>query len=78
MPLNGCFSSQEVADRYGLSVWTVRLVIDRLGLDRRFGHNRVVLAEDLPKLEIAFKTLGHAIPAQPQPAAAVEEGAPCA
>jgi hypothetical protein len=69
----GCLSTQEVADGFGLNVWTVRLVVDRLGLDRRVGRNRVVLAADLPKLEIAFRTLGHAIPpfSPPQPA---EEG----
>jgi hypothetical protein len=67
--LNGCYTSQEIADIYGIKAWTVRLVIDRLGLDRRIGRTRVVFAEDLPSLEIGFRTLGHKIPEQPQPAA---------
>jgi hypothetical protein len=76
--INGLYSSKEIADLYGIRVWTVRLVIERLGLDRRFGRNRVVYAEDLDKLEIAFKTLGYKIPDSPQPAAAATEveGAP--
>jgi hypothetical protein len=71
--VNDCYSTLEVAELYGISPWTVRRVIDRLGLGRRVGRNRVVFADDLPKLEIAFRTLGHTISAHLQ--AAVEEGA---
>ena len=68
---NECFTSREIADRFGAPISTVRLVIERLGIDHRFARNRVVFADDLPKLEIAFRTLGHTIPTSPhlQPAA---------
>ena len=81
---NECFTSREIADRFGVPISTVRLVIERLGIDHRFPRNRVVFAEDLGKLTIAFQTLGYTIPDPMQPAAAetvetaVEEGAPCA
>jgi hypothetical protein len=71
---NGCYTTREIADQFGVPVSTARLVIDRLGLGHRFQRSRIVFAEDFEKLTVAFQTLGYKIPVPMQPAAAVVEG----
>ena len=76
---NECYTSRQIADLFRVPISTVRLVIERLGIDHRFARNRVLFAEDLGKLTIAFQTLGYTISDPMQPAAVeVEEGAPWA
>jgi hypothetical protein len=66
------YSTQDVADMFGVSVETSRRIIDKLGLGRRIGGNRVVLTADLEALRIAFRTLGY--PKQKRSPVAEEAG----
>jgi hypothetical protein len=56
------YSSQGIADLFGVPIETVRRIIDRLGLGGRVGQNRVVFAEDLPALRVAFLSHGYPVP----------------
>jgi hypothetical protein len=67
--LNGYHTTQETATRYGVKIWVVRKLFDRLGIGHRFGRYRVVAEADLPTLEIGLRTLGYAVPNPMQPAA---------
>jgi hypothetical protein len=61
--LDGYHTTHEAATRYGVKIWVVRKLVDRLGIGRRFGRYRVVAEADLPTLEIGLRTLGYRIPA---------------
>jgi DeoR/GlpR family transcriptional regulator of sugar metabolism len=56
---NTTYSSQDVADIFGVSIETARRTIDKLSLGRRIGGNRVLTHDDLKTLRIAFRALGY-------------------
>jgi hypothetical protein len=70
MPDSPVFTSQDLAERYHVPAWTIRLLIDRLGLGRRLGRWRIITTSaDLDKLEAGLQALGHKIPEKPLVAA---------
>jgi hypothetical protein len=55
------FTMGEVADMFGCQVWRVRRLYERgiLPPAQRVGMSRVVLEEDLPKVEKALREAGY-------------------
>lgn len=60
MPTAGAdiLSTRDVARYFGVPLQTAVKVIERLGLARRIGRNRAVLAGDLDKIEAGLRALG--------------------
>jgi hypothetical protein len=65
MPDLPVFTSQKLAEQYGVPASTIRMLIDRLKLGRRLGHWRIVTsAAELTKLEAGLQALGHEVATQ--------------
>lgn len=52
-------STRDVSNHFGVPLPTAVRVIERLGLARRIGRNRAVLAEDLGKIEAGLIGAGY-------------------
>jgi hypothetical protein len=48
-------STYDLARRYDVPVLTVIRVVDRLRLAARIGRNRVIMSEDVPRIEDALR-----------------------
>jgi hypothetical protein len=66
---NSHLTFQSVADRYGVSLWIIRKIADRLQIGFKSGSYWFFSVEDLPALEIGLKVLGHRIPPVAEPVA---------
>lgn len=52
----------DLAERFGLTMHKVRFTIDKTGIGRRVGRQRVLFDADLPAFEIALRARGYLPP----------------
>jgi hypothetical protein len=72
----GRWTFQWAAARYGVSLWIIKKLADRLQLGYKSGGHWFISGEELPVLEIGIRSLGYRIPPVADPEVVMEQPQP--